>query len=466
MHRTSGTQSKLSLLQIWATSTCAMGIVLCAVSSGHAFSVGTLPGLNCDTYVPPVPCQLAPRLSQYEEVHQKITDDALRPVTFTPPSGASVSFSPQALKDIRDGNAGTDYLQGVHELHFDNAYLEQGARHVQAITELLHKDLSSPSTMSTARAKVIRERFGSILHTIQDFYAHSNYVNILPLNSSQQFWDPPAVHTQPPFSNPCDRVLMSFSPLVGNIYDTPLDPLTGHQILTSGYADSLVRGIAPLGQCAHGLLGNGIHKDWTGRDGHDVAKNVAILATTRFTQDIIKYSSNNPNNVCMVMTGKPCGGGVEFHIAGTVTHQDSKRSQTVDLKVTEMIFPSLPTFPSNPWYIKGSMTSTYSQPGKPDEVYLNPSVAIIGPGCPRTNFAGLTCTTPTVISGNVVTSQSSQNNNFITTMDALIVAEIQGDRLVGMIRMVPDQYNVQGGIPSWLVFTGELGGNFNIPISP
>jgi hypothetical protein len=139
----------------------------------------------------------------------------------------------------------------------------------------------------------MRKLLGWYLHTLQDFYSHSNYVSLQ---------NPPIIRlgdvplpSQPSFSFPCL--------LPGTLSDNGKKDL-----LTTGWAlVPLVAGIAPLGQCAHGLVVNGIHKDWKGRDDHDMARAHAILATRNFVYSIITDSSiTNKNNVCLLMTDEPC----------------------------------------------------------------------------------------------------------------------------------------------------------------
>lgn len=295
MPRTPCEQLDRSLLQLCATKVLALCMVVCSMSTAYSFSVGPLPGLNCDPGAPvPIPCDLATVLPQYQEVHQLITFDALTKVGFTPPSGPLVKFRLRALDEIEDGNALTDYNQGNHSWHFDNAYLKQGGERLIKGKQSVLDKLRNPSTMTVTQAKDLRLVFGSYLHTLQDFYAHSNYTNLA---------DPPGIQlgdsvppTQPPSSFPC--LLLSTTSLSG---------AGQRNLLTTGYAiPPLDAADAPIGQCAHGLVQLGIHKDWNGRAGHTEAYESAVAASIRFADSIINDPSNNPNNVCMFMSGEPC----------------------------------------------------------------------------------------------------------------------------------------------------------------
>ena len=294
-------QSCLSLLHLFVASATTVGLFACFVSTAYPFSVGPLPGINCLGDF----CSLATRLEQYEEVHQDITRQALRNVTFNSGVG-SLGFSAHSLWEIQDGNVQTDKLSSSdHASHFDNAFLTQGSTRLTNGKRDVLRQLQQASTMTVPQAKALRKVFGSYLHTVQDFYAHSNYVNLLapPL---LQLGDT-TLTSQPPFTFPCIPTVLSSPPPV--VYDTLLSPTDGHQVLTSGYAYAaplMQLGIAPPGQCAHGLVGNGIHKDWTGRADHDMARTQAIAATAQFAQAILGDSANNPDNVCMFMRGTKC----------------------------------------------------------------------------------------------------------------------------------------------------------------
>jgi hypothetical protein len=300
MHRKSCEQSNRSLLYVCATSALAMGMVVCAVSTAYPFSVGILPGRNCDILITkydiPIPCDLAKTRSQYEEVHQLITVDALGQVVFI--KSPELKFSSYALMQITDANAGTDRLQGGKGLHFDNDSrgLTEGGQLLIDFKSMMLEELRRQSTASPAQANGWRKSLGRALHTVQDFYSHTNYENLVDKPLIQLGKELPPVNDR---DKPCEADHSTLSP-------------DGYLELNSGYAESpLWDASAPPGQCAHGFLDDGIHnpgihKDWKGRLFHDEARSRAIIATTLFVNSIINVSSNNPSNVCMLMTGKPC----------------------------------------------------------------------------------------------------------------------------------------------------------------
>ena len=84
-------------------------------------------------------------------------------------------FSPRALEKIIEANLYQDRLLGLighDEYHFDNNAFDKSYAHIEeqralTISSLLAND--APSAWSA---------FGKLTHTAQDFYAHSNYIDL------------------------------------------------------------------------------------------------------------------------------------------------------------------------------------------------------------------------------------------------------------------------------------------------
>ncbi len=269
-----------------------------------AFSVGAVNGLNC---IGPKSCIVASVLAEYETVHQNITSDGLVPsdVNFVPPGSlALISFGPTQIMQIQDGNKSVDMDQTHHEKHFDNELFTEGLSRLASLQADILFKLMQPTTLNKIEAADLRAEFGAYLHTLQDFFAHSTWVNnntnVPPL------WENPV-------ALPSNNYTLSCLPY----------PLTGtlahSDAFTSGYAGStayLQSGLAPIGKCAHGLVTldnpflshaeNGIHKDWYGRPLHKQARTQAQYATSEAARTILSDKKNIPDNVCMFMTDKPC----------------------------------------------------------------------------------------------------------------------------------------------------------------
>jgi concanavalin A-like lectin/glucanase superfamily protein len=287
---------------IWSAkyAIVAAGLLLIiGPQAAMGFSVG------CIVFgVPPALCDHA------FEVHQGITKEALSTVQFQA-NGTSVKFGTPQLAEINDANADVDRYQWAPFLHFDNESIFVGAQNLSLKQGELLNALQSSSAITVIQARALRALLGGSLHPLQDFYAHSNWVNVLP-----PLPDPTsaAILTKPLATTPCDHVvnLSSSFPFP----DTVLQQVDGLQLITSGHAISPLPGaIAPSGKCAHGfpqgllpgeLVGNGINKDFPFRPFYDEARGAAVTATQTFVNRILADPLNNPDSVCMLMTDSPC----------------------------------------------------------------------------------------------------------------------------------------------------------------
>jgi hypothetical protein len=208
-------------------------------------------------------------------IHVSITEDAMTSVSVVDPqTAARMEFTSNARAGIADENDGEDDNQFDPAVHVDNAYIALASQRVASKrSDILWKLLSSND------GKGARELLGEALHTIQDFYSHSTWVNaghvgIAPLGG--------ALAAQP-------------SACINGV------PRTG--MLTSGYfsllgyvepiAAETLLGQPSLGNCLHGqsvvpgISINGIHKDAKGRPLHPAARDLATSASRAFAQDIV-----------------------------------------------------------------------------------------------------------------------------------------------------------------------------------
>lgn len=98
------------------------------------------------------------------QYHESITRKALR-----------AHFSPRALEAIIAANLKQDNIPGQighDEFHFDNNAFDKGYAYIAEQRELLFDALDKEDVPSAWAA------FGRLTHTAQDFYAHSNYVDM------------------------------------------------------------------------------------------------------------------------------------------------------------------------------------------------------------------------------------------------------------------------------------------------
>jgi len=87
----------------------------------------------------------------------------------------AMHFSERALDVIMTANVKQDVLRnqiGHDEIHYDNNAIEKGDRYINEQRGYILAVLLSPSTPGAWVS------FGRLLHTAQDYYAHSNYVTL------------------------------------------------------------------------------------------------------------------------------------------------------------------------------------------------------------------------------------------------------------------------------------------------
>lgn len=135
-------------------------------------------------------------------VHKEMISEAL-----------SLRMSPRALEIITAANIKQDSLRGQFghdEYHFDNNAFDKSYRYISEQRGHVLAALLSPGVISAWIA------FGRLLHTVQDFYAHTNYVTLW---LDQHEGTPPA----PPEIDPVQKSLIDSPSLhSGKVY-LPMD---------------------------------------------------------------------------------------------------------------------------------------------------------------------------------------------------------------------------------------------------
>ena len=83
-------------------------------------------------------------------------------------------FSPHALQAILAANLHQDILRNqIHsEFHFDNNNFAGGNTYIAQQRQLILEGLAQDQPLAAWEA------FGRLTHTVQDFYAHSNYIRL------------------------------------------------------------------------------------------------------------------------------------------------------------------------------------------------------------------------------------------------------------------------------------------------
>jgi len=226
---------------------------------------------------------ITPSYAFMQDVHTDITREALNLVTASdvPDCTQHYRSCEDAIEEIARANVNVDspcLLGGefcVHEAHCDNELLAQCAKRIFDEKEKLKEFIrQSPPDVGQAR-----QSLGKALHTLQDFYAHSNWVN-------------DKNHTKP---HPELGVLALLAK--GTVIELKEPTCQDGTVLVNGLTKLLTGfwGSNPAKKCIHGppfelffMSSRGIHKDHPGRKLHVEARAVATLATTDYVRLVVQ----------------------------------------------------------------------------------------------------------------------------------------------------------------------------------
>jgi von Willebrand factor A domain-containing protein 7 len=209
-------------------------------------------------------------------IHEDISAEALRATSRTI-DGEDLRFSDKAILEIRRANRQTDLSSDFFRSykHFDSETFAQASGHLTQLRD----QIISAITASSPDGERGRALLGTALHTVQDFYAHSNWVEIgrSGVNSALG---------RSPLANPAatDAFCPASPQRLGGI---------GLTSETTGYYVGLL-GCGPVaaGKCYHGGPGgcDGINKDEPGRPNHGAARSTAQQATRDYINQILDAS--------------------------------------------------------------------------------------------------------------------------------------------------------------------------------
>ena len=198
-----------------------------------------------------------------------------------------------ARREIAAANIMTDvrYLF-VPYAHFDDEQFEEGSKFVMlqlraAQTSLKHEEWSQA-----------RLAIGTLLHSLQDFYSHTNWIE---LGMGQPNQDLATGRSLGSMMNKTTRACRSCSKMDKKCI---ANNLILHQELTSGYFSFVSPSAKPPGKCSHGgmwdysldddAVGGGINKDSSKADHghlHIQAASVAYLASVKVLNEL--WASTN-----------------------------------------------------------------------------------------------------------------------------------------------------------------------------
>jgi len=233
-----------------------------------------------------------------EHGHAGVTKEGMMDISVVDSSGQTLKFSDKAIKEVRKANADTDSFGAggggwKPYVHCDDELLPECSKRVVDLKEkiieaLLQKPPNGP---------LARKYTGTALHTLQDFYSHSNWSLLHGSSKNSDFGR--VVLPRPPKG--LDLCLRGFGFQGAGYYNAD-----GNRTLTSGYFTALGALDSPEGKCHHGLTElmpytNRMSKDWpkadyTSQASHSQAREAAIASTQDFVEQVLSAPGVKAND--------------------------------------------------------------------------------------------------------------------------------------------------------------------------
>ncbi len=220
------------------------------------------------------------------ESHQSITDDVVRRLDqeFFGVAVLTRSMN-KALQEIADADADVDFLHFFSaDHHFDDEHFAGG----QTLLVQAFQDVQD--ALHNKNASGARKRLGQALHTLQDFYSHSNWIELGHTGPNTSLGDPrqSITNTSPAGETTCTSCT--------SCTNCSTNLTTAH--LSSGYF-GVILSSKPAGKCSHGGSGDrtsttaptgGINKDAAdcNTSPHDSLHHAAASAAGQSTELFIR----------------------------------------------------------------------------------------------------------------------------------------------------------------------------------
>lgn len=333
-------------------------------------------------------------------IHMDITEEALKDrvqLALSAPYGGAGSvwrFQPAARNAISIANKGVDWLHilrpgtiaglvpGTAHQHFDDNELAEGAEHLLKQRQKVLEDLRLAEKKARGEFAFFsfsiyidsaRKELGKALHTLQDFYAHSNWVERNPGSQMEPGLVWSSGDTTIPFASggqmdcSCGSSRGGSSPLATGIFRYPLSRMT---LEVRENATACIHGPAEphpvTGQvvtvpgCPSTLVGMNKDKAAAG-ELHTRAKDAATAATAAYTLAILEEARQKGYlvAVCAFMgygNLGPCS-AQEEHLADPLPILPWSMFSTGDYKTEETATFNLPKFDGTKGVLRAITTS-------------------------------------------------------------------------------------------------------------
>lgn len=228
--------------------------------------------------------------------HAGITENSMQGITRIDSTGTTLEFSERAIEQVQEAVAHVDDLISgefwIPAAHCDNETLPACT---QRLIDLKQQAINALKG-SEPNGELARQLTGRALHTLQDFYAHSNWVflNGSTANSVLGSSTIPRLGTS---QDTCER---GFGFQGAGTY-----ALHGLTSLTTGYFNTVPLNPEPDGKCQHGfgfqiptarIMKDVPEIDYSGQGTHAQARAAAVASTSHFVSMVLdapEVSSND-----------------------------------------------------------------------------------------------------------------------------------------------------------------------------
>ncbi|XP_074528550.1 von Willebrand factor A domain-containing protein 7-like [Halichoeres trimaculatus] len=203
----------------------------------------------------------------------------------------------RAITSITLRNVRVDLRYALNaSFHFDEEMFLQGRG---IITEGIE---AIKASILQENYEAAREKLGEIFHSLQDFYSHSNWVEL-----GMKFPNPNLLRSDVSIGNLADETRATCRNCDGDdCRNNILEDIIEEQVLTSGYFSVVPLASKPTGKCSHGGAVDqtsiveptgGINKDTFGSSHghlHTEAANMATAATSELLELIRQAAGDRP----------------------------------------------------------------------------------------------------------------------------------------------------------------------------
>jgi hypothetical protein len=352
--------------------------------------------------------------------HQDYTNNAIGSSASFVYAGQSYKFTQAALDAISLANMQVD-MENINPYkpqdHFDGETFGAGVAQIAKFRSALMTDLSWSSSLSPSDQSDAWARLGAILHAVQDFYAHSTWVEEGHTAATD------IVHFKCMTGSTC-APQVPLIPTPGSICGSGGYPLLSSSFTSGYYSPNSIFDPAPPGRCWHGTLADavltcaspsalaGISKDSPcavyfppgQSNSHFIAAAQATQETLDFVQAIANDLQSNGVGFCALLGYAPTACQHQTYLVLS-TNPSTVGSGATTVTITATI--SSPAAPVGAPSIGGTVTFYDGATALCTNVFVS---------------SGSASCSATISPGDVLSASYSGDSNYLASTDVLNVS--------------------------------------------